>query len=69
MSEVLERMKGGAVRELRSPEKEAMDFRKADQEPRFWAEREEPSAIFGGGVVLTCVICGVVVCLFTRVAL
>lgn len=39
-------MKGGAVREERSPEKEAMDFRNALQEPRFWAETPAPSFSF-----------------------
>jgi len=38
-----ERMNGGAVRDERSPEKVAMDFRKAVQVPLFWAARASPS--------------------------
>jgi len=50
-------MKGGAVRELRSPEKEAMDFRNADQEPRFWAVRLPPSCVEEDIVVGSVVFC------------
>lgn len=36
-------MNGGAVKDERSPEKEAMDFRKADQEPLFLSAMAPPS--------------------------
>ncbi len=36
-------MNGGAVRVERSPENEAMDLMKADQEPLFWADTPPPS--------------------------
>ena len=42
MSEVGERIKGGAVSEERSPEKEAMDLRNEDQLPR-WAAGTAPA--------------------------
>lgn len=39
-------MKGGAVNDDKSPEKDAMDFKKAVQEPLFCAETPAPSASF-----------------------
>jgi len=47
-------MKGGAVREDKSPEKDAMDFRNALQEPRFWAETPAPSFSLEDMVVWIC---------------
>ena len=42
-SDVDDRMNGGAVKEDKSPEKDAMDFRKALHEPLFCAETPPPS--------------------------
>lgn len=42
--EVLERMKGGAVREERSPLKDAMDLRNEDQEVRLDAGTPDPTS-------------------------
>lgn len=39
-------MNGGAVKEDKSPEKDAMDFKKAVQEPLFCAETPAPSVSF-----------------------
>lgn len=36
-------MNGGAVRDERSPEKDAMDLRNALHDPLFWAETPPPS--------------------------
>ena len=36
-------MKGGAVKDERSPEKDAIDFKKALQDPLFCAETPAPS--------------------------
>jgi len=44
-------MNGGAVREERSPEKDAMDLRNALQEPRFCADTQVPSFSFEDIVV------------------
>lgn len=41
--DVEERINGGAVSDDKSPEKDAMDFRKAVHEPLFWAETPAPS--------------------------
>jgi hypothetical protein len=43
VSDVDESMNGGAVKDERSPEKDAMDFKKAVQEPLFAAEIPSPS--------------------------
>lgn len=47
-------MNGGAVREERSPEKDAMDLRNALQEPRFCADMPAPSFSFEDIVYLLC---------------
>jgi hypothetical protein len=42
-SDVDERINGGAVKDERSPEKDAMDFKKALHDPRFCADTPAPS--------------------------
>ena len=49
--DVDERMKGGAVKDDKSPENEAMDLRKALQEPLFCADTPAPSFSFEDIVV------------------
>lgn len=43
MRDVEERMNGGAVKDDKSPENEAIDFKKALQEPLFCADTPAPS--------------------------
>lgn len=42
MSDVVERMNGGAVKDDKSPENEAIDLRKTVQLPLFWAVTPPP---------------------------
>ena len=45
--EVDERMNGGAVKDERSPEKDAMDLRNVVQDPLYCADTPAPSFSFG----------------------
>jgi hypothetical protein len=55
VNEVEERMKGGAVNEDKSPEKDAIDFKKALQDPLFCADTPAPSFSLDDIAVLRCV--------------